>query len=506
MAMADSGADAPSIPPVSTHQKFAKDVLFVGTSTVLVALSGILTLPLITRTLGPANYGIWAQSLVTIGLVSVLAGLGLPGAMTRFLPAKTEKAEIRDDFYSALCLTSAAVLLLSIAMAAAAPFIARVFFDGATNVVRMTALITLLLSLNGMYMSLLRAFRSMKAYALFTLAEAYAQVGLIAYLVMQDYGIFSIFYGIAMTRSVFLALLVLYVGRRIGFGRPRFTNMRQYLRFGMPTITSNVSWWVVSSSDRYVIAGFLGATSVGIYSAAYGLGSVLFMVISVIGLAMPPTLSKLYDEGRTDELAITMSYSLKYFLLLAIPFVVGAAVVAEPVLRLFTTANIASQGRAVLPLIAASILVFGVYSVIANSLVLAKKTAIVGLVWIGAAAVNLVLNLILVPRVGLIGSAIGTLAAYSLALGITSHYSFKEVKFPIDWVFVLKSLAASGAMAAVLWILHPTTSTDTVIAVVTGIAVYAGALLLLRGIRRDEIAFFRGILIQRRDPSGTTRP
>ena len=151
-------------------------------------------------------------------------------------------------------------------------------------------------------------------------------------------------------------------------------------------------------------------------------------------------------------------------------------------------------------------MIFGTYAVISNSLYIAKKTSLSGIIWIVAAAANLVLNLILVPVLGIVGSAVGSLIAFSLVLGITSHFAFRELKFPIDWVCIFKTLAASGAMGAVVRILRPTTRPAIIIAVVAGIAVYAEVLILLRCIRRDEIAFLKGILIQRRDPSGTTRP
>jgi len=64
--------------PPSTHQRFAKDVIIVGLATGLVALSGILTMPLLTRTLGATDYGIWAQSRATSSIVLLVVGLGLP--------------------------------------------------------------------------------------------------------------------------------------------------------------------------------------------------------------------------------------------------------------------------------------------------------------------------------------------------------------------------------------------------------------------------------------------
>jgi O-antigen/teichoic acid export membrane protein len=494
MAMADRNREAQADPPGSPYQRFAKDAIAMGITTVLVALSGLLTLPLITKTLHVENYGIWAQALVTVSLFGGVAGLGLPAALLRFIPAKTDKTEIREDFYSVVCLTFAIILLLSATVAAAAAPIASVFFDGATDAVRLTALIFLVFTCTAVYLTLLRALRSVKTYALFVLLDAYGQVGLVAYLVLHDHGLLSLFYGVAALKSVILLCLIVYVGRRIGLGRPRFTNLTKYLRFGAPTIATGISWWVVQSADRYVIAGFLGATEVGIYSAGYSLGNVFFMVIGVISLVMLPACSKLYDEGRTAELNVHLSFSVKYVLLLGIPFTVGAAIMARPILTELSTTYIASRGYYVVPLVALSIVIYGVNVIFGLPLALAKKTHIPAMAWGIAAAVNLGLNVLLVPHFGIAAAAVTTLAGYALALVITVRYSVKEFTFPVDWLSIIKSLVASGIMAAVVWLLHPTTRSSTVITVVAGVAVYGLALLLLRAIRREEIAFFRGLL------------
>ena len=84
----------------SFYEKFAKDALTIGIANILVALSKIIFLPMLTKTLGAHDYGIWAQVQVTMSMVLGVVGLGLPYALTRFLPAKTQKEEIREEFWS----------------------------------------------------------------------------------------------------------------------------------------------------------------------------------------------------------------------------------------------------------------------------------------------------------------------------------------------------------------------------------------------------------------------
>lgn len=493
----DRDVRAVAIETPSVHQRFAKDVIIVGMATGLVALSGILTMPLLTRTLGATNYGIWAQSLATVSIMLLVVGLGLPYPMTRFLPVKTDKTEIRDDVYSMLCLSLLATLATAAIMVVFAEPIARTFFDGATQIVKLTALIILLSSPTAIYLTFFRAFSQMKAYSLFVLADAYGQVGIVAYLVLNGYGLETIFVGLVTLKALLLIFLVACVARQIGLTTPRFLRAKDYLRFALPAMPALLSWWVVSTSGRYVIAHYLGLDSVGVYSVAYGIGNIIVLAISVLGLVLTPTLSRLYDEQRMHELSTQISYSLKYFLMIGVPFVVGAAVLARPLLMLFSTPEMASQGHTVLPLIALSILLYGIHVIVGQVLVLNKRTGVLGIVWVTAAALNLALNILLVPHLGINGSALSSLVAYGLVLAVTSYFSFRTVSIRIDWPFLIKTLAASCPMALVVWLLNPQSRPQTVTTVAIGVIVYAAGLLLLRAIRKDEITFFKGLFRSR---------
>lgn len=475
----------------TSYQKFAKDVAVIGVTNLLVALSALILLPLITKILGTHDYGIWAQVQVTISLVMGFVGLGLPYAMTRFLPAKTNKEEIQEEFYSVFCLVFSVTLIVSLILIASAGFIADAFFEGATEIVRITGLIILVWSLDLVFLSLFRTFRQMKKYSLFTIANMYGQVGLIAYLVLNGYGLLSMILAVLAIRVIIFFILFFLIKSQIGIRRPHFSRIKEYLSFGVPTIPGSISSWVAASSDRYVIGYFLGAASVGVYSAGYNLGSIPSMLAGVLGFVLPPTLSKLYDEGKMDEVKTYLNYSLKYSLTVAIPFVFGAAVLAKPVLRLFSTAEIANQGYLIVPLVALSTLFFAAYVPIMHIIVLVKKTRITGAIWIICALVNLGLNILVVPRLGIFGAAITTLIAYGLALGLTSYYSFKEFKFTIDWHFIIKSLIASAVMSLAIWKMSPQGTSATILTIVAGAAIYGAVLLLLKGFKKEEFKFFK---------------
>ena len=477
----------------SAYQRFTKNIAIIATANLLTTLSRLILLPLLTKTLGVHDYGIWAQVGVTVSLAISFAGLGLPYALTRFLAAKKDKEEIQEEFYSVFSLVFLATLVVSSLLIIFADFIAAAFFDGATQIVRITGFIILIGSLDWILLSFFRAFRQMKRYSTVTIAAAYGQVGLIAYLVLNGHGIFSVILAVLAVRVILFFILFLLIKSQIGIKRPHFSRIGEYLNFSLPTIPGNIAAWVVQSSDRYVIAYFLGAASVGIYSAGYGLGNSILVAGMTLNFVLPPTVSKLYDEGKLGEVKIHLSYSLKYFLALAIPFVFGAALLGEQVLEIFSTPEIASHGYFIVPLVALSVLFLGVYLVVSNILILVKKTRITMTIWVISATVNLLLNILVIPYIGILGAAITTVIAYALALGLTTHYSFKEFRFNIEWRFVFKSLIASVMMSLVIWRIGPVRTLDVIFAIIGGIITYAVSLLLMKGFKREEIRFLRGL-------------
>lgn len=473
------------------YQKFAKDVLIYGAATVLIQLGGLISVPIITKTLGTNDYGIWVQVQITIALTLILTQLGLTAGMIRFLPTQTNKAEIREEFYSVLSIIAIASLIISVVFIVFADFIAASFFGGLTEIVRVTGMIILAYSLNDAFLALFRASLQIKRYSLFTVVSSYLQIGLIAYLALNGYGILSVVLAFLSVQVLQLVTLFFVTRAQIGICRPHFQKLQEYFSFSLPIIPMSIASWVTTSSDRYVIAYFLDTTAVGIYSSAYALGNIILLFAGMVGFILPQTVYRLFDEGRTSDAKIHLSYSLKYILAVAIPFVFGSAVLAEPALRILSNPEIASSGHFIMPLIALGNLFVCVNSVICIVLGLVKKMKLIGTIYVTAAVINLGLNILLVPHLGIMGAAITSLTTSAVILGITTYYSLKEFTFDIDWLFIIKSLVASVVMSLAVWLIHPQSILPTIIAVILGVTIYGIVLLLFKGFKKDEIKFFK---------------
>ena len=477
---------------LAEYSLFARRIGLVGVVQTLYNLRGLIILPILTRVLGASDYGVWALILVTVNLASPLIQLGLQNAMLRFLPSRG-KEEIARGFITALPVilgtgTAAALILFFSSDLLAAVFLQE---EGAASVVRVASLLLILESLTQLAVHSFRIFGQIKRYAAVRLLETLLQVGLIAFFVLSGYGLLGAVMGMLITKAVTLAIAWALIISYAGFARPDFSLLPGYFKYGLPLVPYALFAYVIASSDRYVIGGFLDAAQIGIYSAAYNMGHIVLTFSSYIRYVLRPTMYKGYDEGKVDAVKNYLSYSWKYLLMLSIPAAFGLSVLAEPLLASLTTPEFIATGRVVVPLVAGGMLVHGIGNILQGVILLSKQSGIFVWVFGIAAVVNLGLNILLVPRWGIIAAAATTLAAYALASGLIYLLSRRRLRFDAHLGFVGKSIVASVVMTAAVWAFSPVGATQILLAIVMGAAVYFAVLFILKGFTKGEIQFFR---------------
>jgi O-antigen/teichoic acid export membrane protein len=176
--------------------------------------------------------------------------------------------------------------------------------------------------------------------------------------------------------------------------------------------------------------------------------------------------------------------------------VVGLSALAGPILNLFTTPEFAS-GAVVIPFIALSGLLAGIYQIVINITHLVKKNQFNLFIHVLAAVSNLLLNLLLIPFVGFIGAAIATLISYTITAIITILFSFRYIRFKIYWSSISKSVAASGVMAAVILLIPVYSVYNLLIAVGSGMVLYVMIMVLIKGLDWRELGSFKDLLLNR---------
>ncbi|MEN6554385.1 MAG: oligosaccharide flippase family protein [Methanobacterium sp.] len=473
------------------YKLFVQRIGLVGITNMAVALSSIILLPIITKSFTTSDYGMWVQVNTVVSLLSNIATLGLPFTMVRYLSAEKDKKKIQEGFYSIVGIVFASTSIISLLLILFSHNIALALFNSNVNIVIILSVITFFLGLNTLLLNYFRTFQKMKTYSILILIQTYSNLLIVSYLALTGFNITITVLGLLIGYFFTFFVISSIIISDIGFKIPKFKNLREYLSFGIPTIPNNLSHWIVDSSDRFIIGIMLGSAFVGYYSPGYTLGNFIVMMVAPFSLLLPALLPKYYEKNNIEEVNKFIKYSLKYFLLIAIPSAFGLSILSKPILMILTTPEIALNGYIITPFVTFGALLFGIYGIISNLIILTKKTKIIGTLWIIAATLNIILNILFIPYIGIIGAAAATFISYFIVFIITYNFSIKYFKLAIDFSFIVKSIIASTLMSGIIFIINPNGIINILITIAISAVIYIGSLLFLKGIKKEEFKFFR---------------
>lgn len=202
------------------------------------------------------------------------------------------------------------------------------------------------------------------------------------------------------------------------------------LRYSIPLIPTTVFWWITSVSDRYMVNEMISSTANGIYTVSYKLPTLLTLVSSIFMQAWQFS-AVTEDDGNKEE--HSLFYSKVWGSFQAVMFLAGSAVIAfaKPVIKLLTTADYYDAWKYV-PLLSVA-MIFTAFTSFAGSVyVVTKKSGISFITAFLGAAINLVLNFLLIPSsLGVQGAAIATVASYLIVFIIRAVNSQKYIRYKI---------------------------------------------------------------------------
>lgn len=473
---------------------FLQKMGLIGASNFLVTITPIILLPILTQNLSIADYGVWVQFQITLTLIPSIAILGLPYTMVRFMATSKNREEIQESFYSFLFTITITGLIAALALFLLAEPISNALFNGNLIVGIILPITVLMTTLMLLFFDFFRAFNQMTKYAILTTLQAYMVVIFVAAFVLTGFGIIGAVTGILITQTLISLIMFALVLRQIGFKIPKFRNLRAYLSFALPTVPSNASFWILDASDRYVIGLFMGISAVSFYSAGYTISALMGLLTVPLYTVLLPILSQYYAERKIRETRFLLNYSVKLYLIIAVPTVVALSVLAKPLLYILSTPALADVGYTITPILALGGLVFGLYCIVTQIIVMERKTKITGYIWIISTILNIVLDITFGYLFGIIGIAVTTLLIYLFAFIITSYYSFKYIRCNFYFGFIAKVIIAAIIMAIFLFLINPFGTLNVVLGGLISFGLYLLILLLLKGITTREIKFFIGII------------
>jgi O-antigen/teichoic acid export membrane protein len=482
--------------PVTEPQKFASDVVWVAVSQALVLLTGLGTLPALTKCYSAEIYGAWVQIVVTVGLMTLILALYLQNATVRFLAAEEDTEKRRRAFGAMLWpILAFACFLVIVSLLLRQDLSILMFAD--SKYAYLIPLIFLWASMEALFafsLSYLLARGKIKRLSIIQISLAITKMAVIVMLALAGYGLGWIIVCIIASETFFVIVVFGMIIKEIGWPRPALEGLRGYLAFSIPQIPSGILLWVIGASDRYFITHLLNLSQTGIYSASYAIGSLISLFYFPLHVVLFPTVSRLWEQEELSKVRNYLEYSTKLFLTLALPGAAGLYILSQPLLGILTTSDYLVGGRLIL-LVALGIMLLGVYQINSYVILLVKQTKWLPLIVAIAAVTNAGFNLTLIPKVGIMGAAISAIVSYFILAAIVTVWARRVISYKVDIKFLAKVIAGTLLMAFCLSFINISGILGIIITAVAGVMIFALALWLLKAFSTEDRKLIKEIIL-----------
>ncbi len=426
--------------------RLARHSAVYGLGGLVSRILAVLLLPLYTRYLTPADYGA-VETLVALSavLVTVLR-MGISSAFFRFYfdsPRQDQRLlVVRTSFWFTMAMATAGLVA---GVAVAEPLSRALFATGEREWLVRAAFVALWAQMN--YEQLTALFRVEERSLQFvyaSLTNILITVGAtVAFVVGLRWGATGVVVGNFTGTLCVYAVLLSYRREQLGLQLDR-SLLRDMNRFGLPLVPSALALWALNFSDRFFLVKLSGQAEVGLYSLGARISSAMLLLLTAFRTAWPAFAYSIEDEREAKR---TYSFVLTYLLLVATWAALALGLLAPWLVRLLTTPDFYRASR-VVPLLAFAAVALGGYTVIAIGVGRARRTQFNWVVTGAAAAVNVTLNVALIPPFGMMGAAVSTVAAYSLMFCAMTWWAQRVYPVPYQWRRVATLTAAGVGLCA----------------------------------------------------------
>jgi O-antigen/teichoic acid export membrane protein len=400
-------------------------------SNILAAAIPFALLPILTRYLTPAEYGVVAiyQTLL-IGLGAFI-GISAQGiASVKYCDGLLSKTEFK--YFIGNCFL---VLIVTNVMAYLFIFI----FKGKLSEWLMLETQWLLLSVfvscssfvTIIRMSQWQIRKQAKQYGVYLVSQSLINMLLslllVVYLRQGAEGRLWILSIMPILYAV-IALYLLFKDDLLGFAwRPNY--FIEILTFGIPLIPHSVGYFLLSSVDRLVISDELGLTQVGVYMVAVQLVSVMGLVFDAFNNAYVPWLFERLKRNQTVEKKQIVRWTYAYCMALLV--VVALAFFWGPPLLILIAGESYISATSVVGWLALGQAFHGMYLMVTNYIFYSKKTGLLSFCTLTSGLINIGLLLVLIPSQGMTGAAIAY--AFSQGIKLIMTWLVAQARHPMPW-------------------------------------------------------------------------
>ncbi|MNU81107.1 Polysaccharide biosynthesis protein [compost metagenome] len=434
---------------------FWRGVLGYLPANVMQGVIGFLTIIVFTRLLSPEDYGRYALALSVMTLAHVATFSWLEAAMARFWAAQREGADMASHFAS-LYRTAFIVTAFFLPLAGLAvwfwPMPAEFRFPLGVALIGIPVRCFAKLA-----QERYRAAGDVRQAATLDIWNTVAGFVVGAAFALGGAGGASPLAGLLIAPLMALPFFLPGELREARQGVVDRQRLKAYAVYGYPIAASLGLSLVLASTDRFLLAIFLDEAAVGAYHAGYSIANRTLDVLFIwLGAAGGPALVMALERGGRRQLIVAAREQASTLVLIGLPAAVGVALVARPLSEFMIGEDLREAAILVTPWIAVSAFLSGltVYY-FHQAFTLGRRTGWLLLAMSIPALSNIALNLLLIPRFGLVGAAWATAASFAVGLLASAWIGRRILPLPIPWNALIRCSLAAGVMALVVWVLPP---------------------------------------------------
>ncbi|WP_276253170.1 flippase [Halomontanus rarus] len=415
-----------------------RSILSIFSGKVIGIFIGLIFTPILVRIISQAQYGLYASVLAGFSIVTLLSKGGIFDATRKIVAEYADNAEEVSSVISVSLLLSTTYglfttffvflsihmgLIPSIYVPYAWALISVILFGNVFTTVRGT--------LYGLQRESTGEALQIARQLIFTISAL-----MLAYV---GYDVIGVFIGYALS-FVFLGIVgLITLSKYLIYKLPDKCEITMYVRkvatFGGYQLVGGLSATLLYKSDILLVEFFRGQTATALYQSAIVPAEMIWFVPSAIQLAFLQHTTNLWTDGKIDEINKNLQTGLKYAVLSLTLFGVGIFVLADPFLSIYFGAGYVGASTTLRVLIFGTFF-FGVTRVVVPVLQATGRVRQTELITVGALFINILLNVILIPRYGIIGAGFGTGISYiSIFVGniiLWERSPFKLVS--LEWI------------------------------------------------------------------------
>ena len=419
-------------------RKIAKGTTIVFIGTIISLLLGFVGRVILIRFTTQSEYGIYSLAFTILSIFIVISTLGLEEGSTRYIAyfrGKGEEGNVRGVISSSIKVVLAASVALAMTSFLVSDFISINIFhipelSTPLKILSIAIPFSVLLSI---FIAIFRGFDRVDAKVYFQ--DILRPVLFLLFLigvVLFNLSFMGVFYAHILSIVVTCIVFIIYMVKKspivVGTNDVSNSMAKKLLSFSIPLLAVSMLMMVMSWTDTLMLGYFKTPDVVGLYNAALPLANLLTVTLSSMSFIYIPTISQLYSKNLINELKRSYMILTKWIFLATLPLFFILFLFPDIIL------NLLFGSRYIGASVALQILAFGFFINIClgftyNTLLVLGKSKFLMCTFAIGAIINIILNMVLIPQMGIIGASIAS--AFSLIvvkiLNMTKLYRFFKV-------------------------------------------------------------------------------